>query len=568
MDDRQTKEAANLERNLRALQPHQPVLAEILQLLTPPAEIEAVAGRDGAWSYRWPTRGGNNHYLGASSMPTISSAALLANFTAGAGNVLLPTLGHGYEARRLLEQLGSWQAIFTFDFDPVVPWLALRLHDFSAALTAGRLVLLVGPDLDTAIEQAFVHYPLHLPPTRLFSPPQLDSASARQMQSASERALARRETDLNNQWQKLRADVRSRTASAVKTPLLLLSGQLDGRCLTAVRGLARAAVQMQIEYQSFCIDRPQHVHPLALGQAVRDKAPRRIIELTLSSTGAVDLIDTMVGRICWQMDTGLITPGGQRLGPAIDGDIFRTLDPQEIDPALQRVDVTIIQDALLLQPESAGLKWDSHRQLFERILAAVRIQPRLYSQPQAEKLLLQTCAASQIHLDNRELEQLLVRLISDRLAPTIITMKLCRLLGAAGLAVRIGGRGWPAEYSASAQITNASEATIRNQLYNTTALVIHVGQEGGGETLLLEAASAGAAILVPQSANNQPDDRWIFPELINNCPAFHTWPAALQLIRDWLSNNEKRNRLAEMNQKIVRENHLFQNRLGTLMAIT
>ena len=157
MEPKQTPPELNpqyLSFNIQAIAQRQPDVAALFERVTVPDDIELAQGRDGETTFRWPAQNGQRRWLGESSMPSVSSAALMAEFGLATGNILLPSLGHGWEAAFLLRQLPPHQAIFAWDCDPLIPALTLRLHDFSRHIASGRLVFAIGPSLPEAMVSA------------------------------------------------------------------------------------------------------------------------------------------------------------------------------------------------------------------------------------------------------------------------------------------------------------------------------------------------------------------------------------------------------------------------------
>lgn len=182
-----THQAAALDpqiwaRNLEALSHRQAPIYTLLSSTELPQSVALVEGRDGSPAFRLDGSDGVSTWLGHSSMPTVSSPAVLAEFAFGSVNVLLPSIGHGLEARQLLQMMAVHQAVFTWDADPLVPALALRLHDFSGEIRRGRLVLAVGPSAEQALLDCLERYPAHLPPMKILSAPHLQPSEVHEIQ--------------------------------------------------------------------------------------------------------------------------------------------------------------------------------------------------------------------------------------------------------------------------------------------------------------------------------------------------------------------------------------------------
>jgi len=124
-------------------------------------------------SFRETRGGAPGQWFGRSSIPQTRALALLDQFNAGNGNILLPGMAAGIEAKLLCERLGPLRAVFVWEPSVLAVRLALRLHDYSEAIARERLVLLIRP-LET-LGEAFVDWlrghPGHLPPERLMMYP-------------------------------------------------------------------------------------------------------------------------------------------------------------------------------------------------------------------------------------------------------------------------------------------------------------------------------------------------------------------------------------------------------------
>ncbi len=142
-----TLDPSIFQRNLDALTQRDPALAN---RLSPLAAADAalpplVRTRDGHLNFRLPRPDGPPAWFGRSSIPGVRAEALLAQFHAGGGNVLLPGIGEGTEARLLTQRLARHQVVFIWESDIGILHLAIRLRDFAEPILAERLVFLVCP---------------------------------------------------------------------------------------------------------------------------------------------------------------------------------------------------------------------------------------------------------------------------------------------------------------------------------------------------------------------------------------------------------------------------------------
>lgn len=152
--------------------------------------------RDGRISFRF-NRPEGSQWLGRTSIPSVRAAALLSQFDPGQANVLLPALAEGTEAESLLETLGGHRCVFVWEPDPVTVRLALALHDYTAAITANRLILLCCSlaELPDALVDWLGRHPQCQCPNRLMMWPWQSPAELSECRSAVEAAwqeIARR----------------------------------------------------------------------------------------------------------------------------------------------------------------------------------------------------------------------------------------------------------------------------------------------------------------------------------------------------------------------------------------
>lgn len=180
-----------LEDNLHALRAVDPATADCQAALDlAPLNPVPARTRDGRLSFRLTQPDGKTGWLGRTSVPGVRAAALLEQFDPGNGNVLLPSFGEGTEVQTLLSQLQPHRVVFVWEPDPVTIRLALSLHDFSAALRAGRLVILycAAENLTQALANWLQNHSAQECPGRLMMWPWQTDAQIDQIRSAVEAA--------------------------------------------------------------------------------------------------------------------------------------------------------------------------------------------------------------------------------------------------------------------------------------------------------------------------------------------------------------------------------------------
>ncbi|MFQ6048596.1 MAG: hypothetical protein ACE5K7_04460, partial [Phycisphaerae bacterium] len=181
-------DARILQANLEALGQADAHLAERLAGLAVADRACPARGRDGSVTFRLTEPDGQQRWFGRTSMPTISAAALLANFEPGGGNVALVGIGCGLEAKLLAQRMGPHQAIFVLETDPLKLALALRLYDLSGPIRQRRIVLLLSEQPEQALLEFCCQHDGFLPPGRMLSWPWLEPAGRQQATDMLSRA--------------------------------------------------------------------------------------------------------------------------------------------------------------------------------------------------------------------------------------------------------------------------------------------------------------------------------------------------------------------------------------------
>ena len=148
-----------LAANLDALRRRDQVLAATIAATPIPDSVSMVIARDGSVTYRLANSDGRRVWLGYSSMPFLSAAANAQKTELTGGNLAISTFGHGADVQTLLGKMAFHQAIFVIDNDALRLKLVLGLRDFTSALAAGRLVLVLGDDPAVALGQFFIGTP-------------------------------------------------------------------------------------------------------------------------------------------------------------------------------------------------------------------------------------------------------------------------------------------------------------------------------------------------------------------------------------------------------------------------
>ncbi len=186
-----TERAEQYRTNLQALAAHQPGWARRLEATPIPDTVTPAAGRDGSATFRLLDSAGKLCWLGQTSMPTVSSAALVADFTDCAptgGNVVLPGVLSGLEAVALTNKLARHCAVFVWQDEALPLKLAMHLYDYGAMLESGRLVFIPAQEPVEGLREFFQRNSGYEFPARMVRAPHLSPGELGQIQNTIEMA--------------------------------------------------------------------------------------------------------------------------------------------------------------------------------------------------------------------------------------------------------------------------------------------------------------------------------------------------------------------------------------------
>ena len=586
--------------NLAALSRQQPAVCELIKQTALPDHVEAAEGRDDSPTFRLDLPTGRRQWLGHSSMPSVSSPAMLAHFAYGSGNVLLPSIGHGGEATHLLQKMACHQAVFTWDLDAVVPALALRLQDFSRAIAEGRLVLAIGPRPYEALLQSFQDYPTHLPPTKLFSAPHLRPPDVLVLQTQVEQAVGYQNGRLMRETAQQSAELARLRSDALQGAehALIMSMVMDPEVTRVAEALQRCAAHTGIVCTAHTVNRPAHVHLLAAVRRLKSVQPTTVILLNQMQNEWGDLLkhvprcsawfvsssahrpealdDCATGRLIHVINQDLaeqMQPLQDRgcalhvLGPAADETSFSSTEIGSAEHREYGSDVAIIADAVDFSADAIGLSWESHKALLEETIQLIRADPRRLDLTAADRLIEKAARCTDVKLDSPEIRAEFSRFISAGIAPTLTVCSLLQELRNEQIDVRLWGSNW-ARHDAVSKVHQRPHPCReqRNLIYNAAKVVVHVRNDQWYAPHLVEGLASGACVLNQVQINpaGPADPAW--EELLEAIPSFSRVPDAVVLIRELLADPVNRRARLSTAHRLVRQLHLMGHRLKTLLT--
>lgn len=185
----------HLAKNLQALRPFNPILADLLSNFTPNPAWQPTLGRDDSPTFAQASTDSDNlptiTWLGGTSMPATSATPITQKMDLGQNNGMLLGIGSGYEPQALAQRLASAQMLFVLENRLDHLHLALQICDLSELLAAGKLLLLGGEE-STALAQfqaAINNFPGLTPPEVMHPLPTLEPTHRHELLGIGERLI-------------------------------------------------------------------------------------------------------------------------------------------------------------------------------------------------------------------------------------------------------------------------------------------------------------------------------------------------------------------------------------------
>ncbi len=524
-----------LAANLAALAAVLPRSAEIIRQAGIPPGVRPAIGRDGSPTYQIDDGPFGAQWLGRTSMPSISSEALVEAFDAGGGNALFFGLGQGAEARLLLRKLRPHQAVMVVDERPWAISLALRLHDFSAELRRGRLLLFVGEDGWNLLRDYLRAHSGYLEPQRILSWPWFDAAAIGH--------VTRRLSEINSEITWLRMQRRGEMAESLRhappeeqpqrPAMAILSSSAEPGSLRMADALQHAAEGLGWPVTGLVPDTPAMLHPCGVEEQLAELRPSICLLIdggpetlacrlppvkvfVLFSHGQ-PLDDAWLARLSAEIGLGVPTRS-QAVSAVAQG--RKASKVIEVPPAVHaapdesRSGGRVRGDRILVigdwgdpSASAAGIHLPSHCRLWDAAAAIIRRRCDSYTNDHAEDVLREAEKRLEMKLDSAQVRQGLAGRIRWRLGGAIVAGAYCEALAEEGVdfdtlgPTRLEGSGLAERHRGSWPDRRQLHAVV----YEYGA-VIPIGTSGMVSSFLLETMSLGLACLVRKHSSDETPD--------------------------------------------------------------
>jgi len=598
-DDILAQHEQTFARNIDALRQVDPDLSATLTELPLPDHVKLTTGRDGAATYRLQGPDGTEQWFGRTSMPTVSARGILAGFDPGDANVALPGIGSGQELSLLARWLGPHQAIFVLEDDPLQLKLALRLHDLTGPLLAGRVVLVCGEDLESKlIEFCRRHEGVH-PPSRMLGWPWQDPVVRQHLTDMLSRAGKTITAGRNEAFVALREKAgacRGRRSLPELPRLTVLSVTPNARVSRLGEDLRAAAEQLAWPCTAVLMNTPTVANLLPHARAVTEPLPDAAVLLdhtrailpvipdgvpaltwlgpgagpdgkTIESLGPDDGCVVMTSQTRRRLiDGGLSEERTLALPPAANLGRFAEAPSEAKQFEATDCDVAMIAEAANVDPEACGLKLTTHQTLWRALDELIRSNVDRYHDGLLEELFKQTERRSGVKLSDQQVRSQLMEMAGAALAPTLSRLGMIEALREAGVRVGLWGAGWDwckqlEEVYHGSVVSDAHRLAIYRG--SKLALVVEPGGRAGQE--LFDAVACRATVLahVPVHRSDFDSVAALF-ELGGEIVGFADRRQLIAQVRRLLADGDARGRIGRAARDRLTRQHLYSHRLEQL----
>ncbi|MCO6435558.1 MAG: hypothetical protein J5J06_00545 [Phycisphaerae bacterium] len=590
-----------LQRNLAALSERQADVAERIAVAEPPSGVEAAMGRDGCPTFRL-SGSGNRPWLGFSSMPSVSAEALVSGVAVGSDNLLLPTVLAGWEIALLLNRMPLFTVLFVIETQAWAANLVLRLHDFSAFLHDGRLLLFPFEDPFPPLVEFLDRNPGYEPPGRLIAVPQLSTVLLGEM----ERRLIQSVATVQAKRQDAIQDIRNRwhvrdEASQPEPRIAVVSTSPAAPTIAWARAVGEGLRREGIVHNVCVPDRPEHVHVAArLGAAQRCGA-----NLVLS-------VDALPGRLGPPMPESvssiswLITNNvpSQDIGdpPTLDRQFLAAstsiavklverganeqfvsiLEPGLPETWLADLDetggaghpgsplVAILADVADDRAAALGINQHSHVQLWETVRSLCLRTAMESGDASPDNILAAASRSIGVPVHDPEFESHLISWIEGRAMPAAVARATADLLLRARIPLALWGLRWDLESRHRSSWRGAIPwAGGFGELVRCSTVIVFPVLDAELIPVLLLALAGKRGVVVRRPSRVFRDE---FPALAELEPALNMVDSAEEVAArtQWLSalgqSSTSQDAERERWSRSVRDRHLLSHRLAAMLS--
>lgn len=521
-----TLDPATLDRNLDALaRTDRAVAGQLAAAREHMPEATPAPTRDGQINLRIRTLDGREVWFGRTSIPLARAQSMLEQFDPGHGNVLFPGVAQGTEVGLMLHRLAAHRVVFVWEEDPIQLLLALRLHDWSAAIESQRLVLVMSDSdhLTDALVRCLEARNGHLCPERIMMWPWHTLSSIAGCRTSVEAAYRQIERDRAAKLAQVRAlldGLPSRSDDQERTAVVLSIHPLQ-ETLALADSLVSASAPATLQVVSSVVRSPADVHPLARAERLMEGLQHRPDVALLLETGRTDVADVLppgVPAISWLSHaTPLDASVTKRIGPddkimAVDSLAAERLTGAGIDrerisvhpwPCLlsaqesppgwdaRPIDVAVLANLTSVEPTAYGHDLPTHCKVWQVAVELLRERIDDFMDGQIGGILDRAESRLRVKIEEPGARRAIAELLSGPVATSLLWGHISQVIIKQKLKSGFWGAGWSGEQH-QGPLPAWGE---RQAVYRRCKCVVFVSPVGVVSPDLLLAASCGAVVL-------------------------------------------------------------------------
>jgi hypothetical protein len=507
------------------------------------------------------------------------------------------------EVTLLLDYLSPQRAVFVWETDLPHLAAALRLHDWSPAIAAGRLVLLLCPleQLAARLIDWLDRHGGHLCPDRImmwpWSTPAELAACRSAVQQAYEQTERRRADALARAAAEYFAPTPKSSPAELPSPLAIFGLHARPELTALTDALISAANNLGLHPADVLVRGPDDVHPLGrLGQLRKQcpQPPATALLLDCVRQQVRDLCPAGTPAISW-IGPAVHLPAALDLGPSSRNFLAATSSrvrdriasagpnrqtiPVIPYPCLAShcqeatygqddhpIDVLILADHTPTHPSPFPGQWHSHSQLWQILCDLLRAAIDRFTDTQAADLLTQAEHKASFRLDEPDHRKAVLAAIEGPVGNTILILYLSQLLSDNDIKFTLCGRGWSATpYTHLARTT--SGLADSQSLLRQAKVVVYADVAGEVSLVPLLAAGNGAALLAKaHPRDTRPGGLATLLKPGKEIHTFHTGKEFLTVLRLLLADANRRKPLADAARARCLAEHMPDRRLRTLLT--
>ncbi|MBU0718293.1 MAG: glycosyltransferase [Planctomycetes bacterium] len=587
-------------RNLAALAGFQLEAAARVDAVVVPEHVVPAIGRDGSGTFRLEDDNGRMHWLGRSSMPSVSAPALFAGFRSDGSNVLLPSVLSGLEPRVLANLLPPFAAVFVLEEDPLSIKLALHLYNYTNLLEAGRVVFLTATGIRDALRQFFQTHPGYELPRQLIAVPQCSPAELsrlrHQLESAGETVIAVQAEVVSSCARALRQRRFDRLPDRPRVAVLSVDAM--PWAIEQAHRVGHALERLRFPHVVCVPELPEHSHQVARLKAIDGVSADGALLINCGAQRLRAHLPLAFPIAAWFLTEGVVpeTFSGQRsesdliyaasrtvanaltsagvsrdavefCGVATDPALFRRIRLTPEEHAAFGASVAVLMDLPDDRPASVGMTLPSHLRLWEALQNVAGNNLDEYEeQPPGHWLELaqRQCGTT---LQGELLREQFATLLDIQIAPAQCGRATVNALLADGSDVAAWGVNWSHHVAGGDWWRGPiPEMQARNQLLNATRIVV-LCQDGLTEVQAAVDALAVATPVVWRTSGEAFVDE--YPDLTELQPYLHFFKTRRELVglvRKLLASRDSGlAERAEAARELVYRNHTVEYRVRTIL---